>query len=73
MVSLPDYNPNHIALADDEARFNRASLGIYELGSTFKILNTAIALETGTTTVDRRYSVAKPLHVPGKSIPDYKT
>ena len=73
MVSLPDYNPNHIALADDEARFNRASLGIYELGSTFKILNTAIALENGTTTVDRRYSVAKPLRVPGKSITDYKT
>ena len=73
MVSLPDYNANHIPAADDEARFNRASLGLYELGSTFKILNTAIALETGTTTLDRRYDVAKPLRVPGKSITDYKT
>ena len=73
MVSLPDYNANHIAAADGEARFNRASLGLYELGSTFKILNTAIALETGTTTLDRRYNVAKPLRVPGKSITDHKT
>ena len=73
MVSLPDYNANHIAAAADEARFNRASLGLYELGSTFKVLNTAIALETGTTTLDRRYNVAQPLRVPGKYITDYKT
>ncbi|MBU74566.1 MAG: cell division protein FtsI [Rhodospirillaceae bacterium] len=73
MVSLPDYNANHIAAADEEERFNRASLGLYELGSTFKILNTAIALESGTTTLDRRYNVAQPLRVPGKSITDYKT
>ena len=28
MVSLPDYNPNHFARIDDDARFNRATLGL---------------------------------------------
>ena len=25
MVSLPDYNPNHFAAIEDDARFNRAT------------------------------------------------
>ena len=73
MVSLPDFNPNHFAKAIDDARFNRATVGLYEMGSTFKILNTAIALETGATDVTRRYEVAKPLRIGGFPIRDYKT
>ena len=56
MVSLPDYNPNHFAAIEDDARFNRATLGLYEMGSTFKVLNTAIALESGATTTGTYYS-----------------
>ena len=49
MVSLPDFDPNGSGDIPDEAEFNRASLGVYEMGSTFKIFNTAMALEEGTT------------------------
>ena len=72
MVSLPDFNPNHFGSIDDDTRFNRATLGLYEMGSTFKVLNTAMALQAGTTTLDRRYEVAKPLRVGGHRISDYK-
>jgi cell division protein FtsI (penicillin-binding protein 3) len=47
VASLPDFNPNQFALASDDMRFNRATKGLYEMGSTFKVLNTAIALESG--------------------------
>jgi len=71
MVSLPDFNPNHFARIVDDARFNRATLGLYEMGSTFKVLNTAIALEAGTTTLETRYEVSKPLRVARHTIRDF--
>lgn len=50
MVSLPDYDPNlpRRPFSGDPAynpRFNRAAQGRYELGSTFKVLTIAMALE----------------------------
>lgn len=71
LVSLPDFNPNHFAMIDSDTRFNRATLGLYEMGSTFKVLNTAMALEAGTTSIERRYDVARPLRVGGHRINDY--
>ena len=71
MVSLPNYNPNHFAKIADDARFNRATLGLYEMGSTFKVLNTAIALQAGTTTLETRYEVSKPLRVARHTIRDF--
>ena len=71
LVSLPDFNPNHFGATDADTRFNRATLGLYEMGSTFKVLNTAMALESKTTTLDRRYEVAKPLRVGGHRISDF--
>jgi cell division protein FtsI (penicillin-binding protein 3) len=63
MVSLPDFDPNNAASATPEALFNRATLGIYEMGSTFKIFTTAMALEAGTATLASSYDATKPLHV----------
>ena len=71
MVSLPDYNPNHFAAIEDDARFNRATLGLYEMGSTFKVLNTAIALQSGATTTSSYYEVSKPLRFGRFSVWDY--
>ena len=47
MVSLPDFDPSHPGLASDAQLFNRDTLGVYEMGSTFKIFNTALALDSG--------------------------
>lgn len=72
MVSLPDFDPNRPAAAVEEARFNRATLGIYEMGSTFKIFNTAMALDQGVVTLGDRFDATRPLRIGGFSIRDYK-
>ncbi|WP_265564377.1 peptidoglycan D,D-transpeptidase FtsI family protein [Sphingomicrobium arenosum] len=47
LASLPQLNPNVAGQGGTEARFNRAALGVYELGSTFKPFTVAMGLETG--------------------------
>src|SRR6185437_4619203 len=42
LVSLPDFDPASPGSAKPDQLFNRATLGIYELGSVFKIFNTAM-------------------------------
>src|SRR5688572_22653256 len=41
LVSLPDFDPARPGEASDDTRFDRATLGLYEMGSVFKIFNTA--------------------------------
>jgi cell division protein FtsI (penicillin-binding protein 3) len=62
MVSLPDFNPYEPGGPAEEAMFNRNTLGVYEPGSTFKIFNTAMALESGTSTLTSLYDES-PIHV----------
>jgi cell division protein FtsI (penicillin-binding protein 3) len=57
MVSLPDFDPNRVperfnGAAEFNPRFNRAAQGRYELGSTFKVLTAAFALESGVVGPD---------------------
>ena len=47
MTSLPQLNPNAAGQGSDDARFNRATLGVYELGSTFKPFTVAMAMDSG--------------------------
>ena len=47
MTSLPQLNPNSAGQGSEEARFNRATLGVYELGSTFKPFTVAMAMDSG--------------------------
>ncbi|HWI27332.1 MAG TPA: penicillin-binding protein 2 [Stellaceae bacterium] len=63
MVSLPDFDPNAPGSATPQELFNRVTLGTYEMGSTFKIFNTALALETHTSTLSSSYDATKPLHI----------
>lgn len=71
MVSLPDFDPNAAATASDDARFNRATLGVYEMGSTFKLLTAAQALETGVAKLSTHFDATKPLRIGRFSIRDF--
>lgn len=71
MVSLPDYSPESFGEASDDARFNRATLGAYEMGSTFKLLNTALGLEVGGYRPTDGFDATHPLRMAGFTINDY--
>ncbi|MCE2509963.1 MAG: penicillin-binding protein 2 [Alphaproteobacteria bacterium] len=72
LVSLPDFDPNRPGAASPDAMFNRATLGIYEMGSTFKIFTAAMALESGKATLDSVYDASKPIRIARFAIEDYK-
>ena len=72
MSSLPSFDPEQVGSAPADARFNRASLGIYEMGSVFKIFTTAMALEEGVVDLDDGFDVSRPIRVARFTIRDYK-
>jgi cell division protein FtsI (penicillin-binding protein 3) len=67
LSSLPDFDPNNPASAfekwngKDNERFNRITSGIFELGSTFKTVTFAGALDSGrvrmTDSFDARFGI----------------
>lgn len=62
MVSLPDYDPENLKLDPASNRLFKPMRAVYELGSIFKIFNTALALENGID-VKKEYYVAKPFPI----------
>jgi cell division protein FtsI (penicillin-binding protein 3) len=70
-VSLPDFDPNDTSTLNNNNMFNRFSLGSYELGSIFKIFNTAIAIENGLS-MTKLYDVHSDLEADKKKISDFK-
>ena len=70
MVSLPNFDPNNHGATLPETRFNHASMSTYDLGSVFKPLTMAMALEDGVTTLTEEYPVQKPFKVRNKFIRD---
>jgi cell division protein FtsI (penicillin-binding protein 3) len=52
MASLPDFDPNEPATALVRDSFNRITSGIYELGSTFKTITFAAALDSGLVNIN---------------------
>jgi cell division protein FtsI (penicillin-binding protein 3) len=70
LASLPEFDPNRIDAAGEANMFNRVTNQVYELGSTFKPLTVAAAIDAGVVTdLSRRYP-ATPLHVAGFTIHD---
>jgi cell division protein FtsI (penicillin-binding protein 3) len=71
MTSLPQLNPNAAGKGSDEARFNRATLGVYELGSTYKPFTVAMAMDAGIIkSFGQIYNCPNELHVAGRTIND---
>ena len=70
MASLPDFNPNYLSSATPQAMFNRATLGVYEMGSTFKLFNTAAMIDDGVATPTSTFDATHPLEFAGFTIHD---
>ncbi|TFI57935.1 penicillin-binding protein 2 [Sphingomonas parva] len=64
MASMPTFNPNAAGKSDPNALFNRATMGVYELGSTFKPITVAAALDAGVIkSVSQRYPSNAPVQI----------
>ena len=72
MVSLPDFDPNGLKQHSNEAMFNRNTLGVYEQGSILKIINVAIALDSGSATPASVFDASAPIKIGRFSITDFK-
>jgi cell division protein FtsI (penicillin-binding protein 3) len=72
MVSLPDYDPNSPKQANDPMRINRLTTGVFELGSTFKALTVAMALDSGKVTLNSSFDARGTLRYGRFNIHDYK-
>ena len=71
LASLPDYNANNYKSVIDDKLFNRATKGIYELGSTLKLITAAVALESGLFKENEVFDVSKPLTISSRTIRDF--
>ncbi|WP_375392048.1 peptidoglycan D,D-transpeptidase FtsI family protein [uncultured Sphingomonas sp.] len=71
MVSLPTYNPNRVGMSGIDQLRNISTQSVYELGSTFKPITIATAIDTGVVTdMSRRFDATAPMKVAGYSIHD---
>jgi len=71
MVSVPDFDPNNPKEANDPTRINRLTTGVYEMGSTFKALTLAMALDSGKATLASVYDARTSLRYGKFTIHDY--
>jgi cell division protein FtsI (penicillin-binding protein 3) len=71
MVSVPDYNPNNPREALEPSRINRLTTGVYEMGSTFKALTIAMALDGGKITLNSSFDARASLRYGHFNISDY--
>jgi cell division protein FtsI (penicillin-binding protein 3) len=71
MASLPTFNSNKVGESALGARRNAMTHNLYELGSTFKPITVAAAIDAGTvTSMARRYDATKPVAIAGFQIRD---
>ncbi|MCU7612131.1 peptidoglycan D,D-transpeptidase FtsI family protein [Anaplasma capra] len=73
-VSLPDFDPNNRSKFESYQRFNRATLGVYEMGSVFKLFTVASAIDSGKVSTEDTYDVSQPFAIGRYRISDmYKS
>jgi cell division protein FtsI (penicillin-binding protein 3) len=71
MASLPDYDPNGSPDVRDKSLINRLNVGTYEMGSTFKALTIAMALDSGKVNLNSRLDARGELNIGRATIHDY--
>ena len=60
MVSLPDYDPENISLDAEANRLFKPMRATFEMGSIFKVFNTAMAMENR---INKEYYVKEPFKI----------
>ena len=57
ILSLPDFDLNKRQLIEDKSLINRATKGVYELGSVFKTFTYAAGINEGLIEPDTRFTI----------------
>lgn len=76
LVSVPDFDVNNRPKRDlsipasDNLTFNRAIQGLYELGSVYKVVAAALAMERGIVTPDQMVDPRKSFYIGRNRIKD---
>lgn len=73
LASFPDFDPNVIDASGSPNVFNRATNGLYELGSTFKPLTVAAAIDAGVVRDLGKSWDARPVKVGRRMIRDLQS
>ena len=71
LASLPDYDPNNPSDALEPLRINRMNVGVYEMGSTFKAISIAMALEANKVNLNSRVDARESLRYGKFTIHDF--
>ncbi len=72
LASLPEFDPNTAGASGAKNVFNRVTNGVYELGSTFKPLSIAAAIDAGVVRDLSKQWNAAPVEVAKRTIKDLK-
>ncbi|MFV0643762.1 MAG: peptidoglycan D,D-transpeptidase FtsI family protein [Sphingomonadaceae bacterium] len=74
LASLPEFDPNRIDAEGEKYMFNRVTNQVYELGSTFKPITVAAAIDAGVVRdFGKRYQANRPIEIGGYKIRDGHT
>lgn len=71
LESLPDYDPNDPGDMRDPTKINRINVGVYEMGSTFKAISIAMALDSGRFNLGSRIDARDSLRFGRHDIHDF--
>ncbi|MBL8574340.1 MAG: penicillin-binding protein 2 [Hyphomicrobiaceae bacterium] len=71
MSSYPDFDPNNRAESQEKSRMNRATADAYEMGSVFKVFNTAMALDSGKVRFSESFDARGQLAIGSSRISDF--
>jgi cell division protein FtsI (penicillin-binding protein 3) len=71
MASLPDFDPNEPGDPNERGHFNFNTLGVFEMGSTFKAFSTAMALDSGKVRMGDRFDARHPIKIGRFTINDF--
>ena len=61
IVSLPDFDPNKTFLYNEDSLYNKATYGVYEMGSIFKVFTVALGLNENVININKKYDISQTI------------